>query len=91
MALIWAPSRVDEMLRDLMVNFYVIPLNFQMKSKIKINSKSCKILVNIRATIFSIKPTQNLQMRSWKNWQKSVKSKNSYQSQLSKIILCSTQ
>lgn len=59
-------------------------------TKIKFNEKPRQILVNIRATLSILNPSQNLQMGSWKNWQKPTKGENSYQIQLSQLSVCST-
>ena len=58
-------------------------LNSQGEIKIKSNGKSHQILVDTRATLFTLHPASfgSPQMRSWENWEKSVKAENSYQSQ----------
>lgn len=60
-----------------------ILLNSQGEIKIKSNGKSHQILVDTRATLFTLHPTSfgSPQMRSWENWEKSVKGENSYQGQ----------
>lgn len=70
-------------LRDFPMNCYQIFLNCQGEIKIKSNGKSHQILVDTRATLSTLHPASfgSLQMRSWENWEKSVKGENSYQSQ----------
>lgn len=46
---IWVPPKVDGTLAYFLVNYYVILLNSQGKTKIKNDEKPCQILLNTRA------------------------------------------